>query len=492
MTARGPSRTFSEWVEKTIADPASGSRLPTIRQLSRDFGLSESTVHKCLRACINDGRLTAIRGRGLFITSRMPQPVGPAPRSGTSSSLSIADALMEDIAAGKLKHGEALPAVKLLSRQFKAGQASVTDAYRILQQRGLVRRVGKKFWVGGLQSIRDFGARSTVVCLNFSEGDPTDLTSNSEILHAFEFMEDELHNHRLSMRFEDSGRMAVFFRPRALQKTDIARFVITGVTSARLQTLFPQIRSLETFLSRSGKRILVCGQHSDKGTERRLPKYTDYFCHGTIITNVVRTAAEYCFRKGFQNVVLVHRETENNTKDMRFYLRFISELLVRNPNADITFLIRPLHGDTSPEQVFRRTPAYRQHKHFEYLEGLLSKYAPYTLHDLHKRIRLGPTVNDLLSHAPRGAVWICREAAIACAVDDWCTAHRIPVPSEAAILCFEKEPSLHFRGIAACIPDWRTIGYILAHSLIGDIPLRKSRKGFLRTPAVLYERRTMP
>lgn len=489
---RGHSRDLLQWVDTTLADPASGNRLPTIRALSRNFGLSKSTVQKSLKSYIQDGRLTAIRGKGLFVTSRMPQPRNLESNHSTSSVLSIADALTEDIAAGKLKHGEALPAVKLLSRQFKAGQASVTNAYRILQQRGLVRRVGKKFWVGGLQSIRDFGAKSTVVCLNFSEGDSTDLTSNSEILHAFEFLEDELHNHRLSIRFEDSGRMALFLRPRALQKSDIARFIITGVTSDRLLTLFPQIQSLETFLSRSGKRILVCGRHSESGTERRIPRHTEYFCHGTIITNVVRTAAEYCFRKGFQNIVLVHRETENNAKDVRFYLRFISELLVRNPNADITFLIQPLHGDTSPERVFWRTPAYKEHNHFEYLEGLLSKYAPYTMNDLYRRITLGSTVNDLLSHAPRGAVWICKEAAIACAADDWCTAHRIPVPTEAAILCFEKAPSLHFRGIATCIPDWRTIGYILAHSLIGDIPLKRSRKGFLRTPAVLYERRTMP
>jgi len=489
---RGHSRDLLQWVDTTLADPASGNRLPTIRALSRNFGLSKSTVQKSLKSYIQDGRLTAIRGKGLFVTSRMPQPRNLESNHSTSSVLSIADALTEDIAAGKLKHGEALPAVKLLARQFKAGQASVTHAYQMLQQRGLVRRVGKKFWVGGLQSIRRFGSKRTVLCFNFPGGDPTDHTSNSEILQAFEFMEDELHNHCLSIRFEDCDTLGLFLRPHALQRADVASFIITGVTADRPQTLFPQIRSREAVLARSGKRILVCGRHPEGGAERRLPKHTDYFCHGTIVTNVVRTAAEYCFRKGFQKAVLVHRETEDNAQDVRFYLRFMSELLVRNPNADITFLIQPLHRDTEPKQVFLRTPAYRGHGDFEYLEGLLSKYAPYTMHDLYKRITLGATVNDLLYHAPRGAVWICKEAAIACAADDWCSAHRIPVPSDAAILCFEGTQSLYVRGIATCVPDWRTIGYILAHSIIGDIPQKKSRKGFLRTPAVLYERRTMP
>ncbi len=95
----------------------------------------------------------------------------------------------------------------------------------------------------------------------------------------------------------------------------------------------------------------------------------------------------------------------------------------------------------------------------------------------------------------KGFVPQCAKAASifrGSAATRWCKAHRIPFPSGAAVLCFDDDPSLRRRGIASCIPDRHTIGYLMAHALIGDIPIRTSRHGFLRTPALLLQRRTLP
>lgn len=82
-----------------------------------------------------------------------------------------------------------------------------------------------------------------------------------------------------------------------------------------------------------------------------------HFRRSTVITNVVRIAADYSFSRGFRDIVLVFRESEDNVSNVRFPPRFISESLLRNPGARIRFLIQPLFPGQSPEEVFKRTPA---------------------------------------------------------------------------------------------------------------------------------------
>ncbi len=485
MTLR-PAEKLSRWIEKAISDPSAGERLPTVRELSRRFGVSVSSVQHKLRPYVADGRLTAIRGRGLFVTSRMEGVSEPVAAHSATSAESIAEAIAEDIATGRLKYGEALPALKLVSKQFKTAHPNVTRAYRILARRGLARKVGRNFWVGGLQSIRSFGRRGTIACFNFSEGDPSDLAAETPVRKAFSAMEHELHNHRLRIRFENPAKLDLFLRPDAFARSEHAGVCICGITAKRYANLHPLIAALGPVLSRTGKKILLCGVHA------RRPRNAHYFCHGTIITNVVRTAADYCTSRSFQDIVLIFREDQEDISNVRFLFRFISEMLVRNPHARIMFLIQARRPGQSAEEIFKRTASFRVSGHFEYLEGLLSKYRPMTMPELYKVVTIGEDIDDLLRRAPRGSMWLCGTADTARACLGWCESRRVSIPSETAILCFDENPSLSLKGIASCVPDWHTIGYLMAHALIGDIPIRKSRKGYLRTPAVLFQRDTMP
>lgn len=482
-----PSERFSQWVEQMIADPSAGECLPPIRELASSFGISLSSIQSRLKPFVADGRLTAIRGRGTFVTLRMSRPSQPVELRGTTSAESIADAVIEDIASGKLKHGDPLPPIKLLCSQFKTGHAAVTRAYRILQQRGLTRRVGRSFWVGGLQSIRSFGARRTVPCFNYTADDPADMTADTEMRRAFEAMEHELHNHRMSIRFEDPAKLDLLLRPRAFSQCDYPGIIISGIREEDYNELYPRLESLGPMLKRSGKRILICAGHLKKQKKK-----VHYFCHGTIITHVVRTAADACFTRGFQDIALLFNENESTLTGLRFFLRFISEFLLRSPRARVRLLIQTQVPHSSPESIFKRMPTHQITGNFEYLEGLLSKYTPITMNELYEMTTVSRNLGDLLAPLPKGSVWLTTSAATAHSLVQWCGAHHVPIPAGAAIVCFEDHPSLSHRGIASCIPDWSTIGYLMAHAVIGDIPLKRSRRGFLRTPAVLYERDTMP
>ena len=87
-------------------------------------------------------------------------------------------------------------------------------------------------------------------------------------------------------------------------------------------------------------------------------------------------------------------------------------------------------------------------------------------------------------------LWICLSSAGAMAAQDWCLQQGVAVPGAAAIVSLEADPALIGRGISAAAPDSDTIGYQLAHSLMGDIPLARTRHGYLDTRAMVYQRLT--
>jgi len=47
-------------------------------------------------------------------------------------------------------------------------------------------------------------------------------------------------------------------------------------------------------------------------------------------------------------------------------------------------------------------------------------------------------------------------------------------------------------GISACATDRSMIGYLLAHAMVGDIPVARTTKGFIRTNVRAFERLTTP
>jgi hypothetical protein len=44
--------------------------------------------------------------------------------------------------------------------------------------------------------------------------------------------------------------------------------------------------------------------------------------------------------------------------------------------------------------------------------------------------------------------------------------------------------------VSCCEVDSATLGYLMAHAIIGDIPIAKSRKGYTRCPVRIVERST--
>ncbi|MGN9845078.1 GntR family transcriptional regulator [Nonomuraea sp. H19] len=72
-----------------------GSRLPSIRDLARDYGISAQTVQNALRELRTEGLVISQQGRAFFV--RDPNKEG-GPEPALSARVSILEATVKDLA----------------------------------------------------------------------------------------------------------------------------------------------------------------------------------------------------------------------------------------------------------------------------------------------------------------------------------------------------------------------------------------------------------
>jgi len=63
-------------------------------------------------------------------------------------------------------------------------------------------------------------------------------------------------------------------------------------------------------------------------------------------------------------------------------------------------------------------------------------------------------------------------------------------PRDYSLLCLDDSPMQYHHGLSVCVLDWKEAGYLMAHALIGDVPVKKSTQGYLSLGWDLIERRT--
>jgi DNA-binding LacI/PurR family transcriptional regulator len=87
-------------------------------------------------------------------------------------------------------------------------------------------------------------------------------------------------------------------------------------------------------------------------------------------------------------------------------------------------------------------------------------------------------------------VWVFSSDAEAARAITWARSRGIKVPAQLGVISLENNPAYYHLGLSYCGPDWENIGYMMAHAVIGDFPLPKTSRGFVRTQALLLEKQT--
>ncbi len=491
MSAAHPTDKLRAWLESRLDALPPGAVLPTSAALGRRFGLSVRTVNTVMKPYMAAGRIVRIRGRGTFIggaDTDAAQDTAP-PRS---SAERIADAVKESISTGDLKFGDQLPPVTFMSRQFHVTPSTVTAAYRALARERYAVRVGRSYWIGGFKNLVSMDLHKQVLLLH-REGHAFDEIFEDDLYTtAYLKMERELASqgyavHVVDMEDDEAVRAHIGDAPPygvVLYRHDGGRF---GEAAPLLKRLMPR----PTRTERVRVPLLLDWRF---GRVDRPPPDTHILHRGNLSTAAGKTVAACVTQKRYRSVVFFVEEDLGNTEN-RFW-NFVRCLKVRielaNLDASVSarFCVSPSRPGLNPSRFIEAEAVANRRYGEHYLEALLGKYRQLTLAAIQKEIDIvGPSPLPYASYRDAD-LWVFASIGHAAEALEWCRLQRIAVPRRLSILSLENDAAHFGSGISCADIDWENVGYLMAHAVIGDIPVARTRRGFIRCGARVIGRGT--
>lgn len=500
------------WVTAWAESAPDAARLPYDKELADRFGVSIMTVRRRLGRLAAQGIVRRVKGKGTFATQtrtapgtevRLPQtnrlgtedippglPETEEPTPVLEASASLAAHFRTAIGRGELKRGDAVPSYKVLCSSFQVSPNTVSRALRELSAEGLVVRVGKYYRVGRFLDIARLPVQKDVYFFADESTDISEIFSTHEAALAFNKMERELvaHGHRL--RFARIGSMDQLVREWIRTSRFPKGIVLTGANDQVAVHGGDYKRfagPLEHLRRRAGD---LCPTQMSITTVYQPPvRSVVSFSISHAVVMMRRKLAHFLFERGFQAADYFFEEDDSNLFLFMDAMRMVPEIDHLNPAFRLRFVVKPKDPSETRDHFLARYlsqyPAY-------HLEPRLSKYRPISLENVLPHVTVTESFGEHFAADDRAPVWLFGQERCAVRALDWCVDRGVRVPGDVSLIGLENDRRFADRGITACVRDWETMGYLMAHVLIGDIPIQKTHRGFVAYDALLLERQTTP
>jgi hypothetical protein len=452
------------------------------------------TVRRILKKYADANRVCRIPGKGTFVAGPEgdTQEEIDAPRS---SAQIIADVIAKGIRQGEFKKGDALSSIKYMSLRFKVTPSTVIAAYKMLLGDGLVTRVGKTYWVGSRYGAIARGRpKKPVDLLLCGTTDFSRVFLDDMMAPAYRKFEKELSAHGYLLRHRavaDVERLEL-----ALKKDKGAP---AGVVLFRMEQMELLDALVEQFTrhSQSGGagpiRVLV--DWAGSGVLPRLPRRVNVLSRANMTTVGARTVASFLVESGFRNAIFFlcegtgYDESKGALWGSWAFMKLRTEIKQMNPSFAFRILAKT---DDAADSVATFVENMLSMGTLENAQSILSKYQPTPLEDLVAEIEVTNDFGKVFERSRGESVWVFSTDADAAAAYAWAKSHRIRIPQDLSIIGLQNDPAYYHLGLTMFEHDFDAIGYLMAHAVIGDFPIEKTSKGYLRTRAIITERLTTP
>ncbi|HOX50612.1 MAG TPA: GntR family transcriptional regulator, partial [Fibrobacteria bacterium] len=118
-------------------------RLPTVRALSAQLGISSRDVVRAIKELRNQGLVETRPGSGTWPKGSLPKTrLAPPPRRDPAK---LAEQLTKEILAGRFSTFERLPPAKSFGAEWNCHPQTARAALAILQANGLLERSGRSW-----------------------------------------------------------------------------------------------------------------------------------------------------------------------------------------------------------------------------------------------------------------------------------------------------------------------------------------------------------
>lgn len=471
----------AQWAEKRLRTGFPGERLPTTRALARELGVSARAVIDGLRPLVEAGKLVRVPGRGTCIAPANVDPsVATSPKSSPEE---VAEKIHSAICTGEFRVGDNLPSVKFFSLSLHVSPHTVIRAYRILAGKGFAYKVGKQYRVGSFEGVvRGTSSRQVYVFLHSDD----DFPESDTLRGAYRLMARELSRFGRTPVFAPVAAFSEVAQDWKGDHTSPAGVVFHGVTDALWDSISPAVLpALTKNLAPDARCVVDCRY----GVLRDLPRGAFVVSRGNIVTTGSRAIAAFLLSKRVQSAAFFCDEDRpEGLWGLAHMLRLNRELKKLAPRFDYALVTRPYVKGFDPRtyvDYLLADPAF----------GITPDNISWSYgFDSPDQLRSALTATrDLREHffaMKDRPVWVLNNNETASAALDWCSRQRLRVPGRISILSLENRFASVFRNFSHLDMQIDRVGYLMAHAIIGDIPIERTDRGFIRTRAEIVERTT--
>lgn len=479
---KNPSGELESRIRAFCADSPPGTRLPVPASLATDSNCSPATVRRVLEKLAREGALQRVRGKGTFTPFSERSAIAPAEPDAAEA---IAENLAGQIARGEVKLGQPLPQVKLMRLQFRVANRTVMRAYRLLAERGLVERVGRRWYVGPMRRALSSGPRRRAVLYNMTAYDFSVVFEMSELkTRAFLSMERELISQGFRVEYRDSGAYESDFAADSPDEALPGIAIFAVVPAGEYGTVVDRVRQRLRRAAAGRTKVLVI-----TGSSARPPAGIAHLCTGHVTTMLARRLAEFLDNAGSRTVMVCHRVARGTLWPLLALLKIQTELETRSSPVDLQWGIVLEDAFASREEYLGQ---FLRHFRAEgdHLQRVLGPTRARDFEQWCHGWMVERSLDEVLDAAREIDTWVFQfdsdaESALAYLAD-----RGVRVPEETAVISLENRERFFHLGLTSCTPDLQTIGYLMAHAVLGDVPVARTSHGFLRTEALVLPRGT--
>lgn len=481
--------TLEKELRDLVGKHAPGDIVPNDEMLAETHDVSIRTIRRVMAKLRSEGLV--LRARGM--PTQVPGgDVGSDDQEPASSADRLAKELVRSIHRGDIRTGDALPQIKELAARYRMSDKTILGAYRQLEHDGVVSKIGKRFWVGGLTPYTIRGLRHTVWIVTVTREEMAQVFPEDELGAAYQRMDLVLRDHGILVKVCDLPTLREMIPEWTQRRSYPVGLVFWRIYDNRAARLIGEaVRPLvERGRTLKVKVLLDLGK-----TECRevIPHKVSSISRGNINTSRSRAVARHLLEHRYDSVTILQPGFKPGADYRRAYLRHLKirlEILSQaGPDLSIDHVALGTITDTDRNAIVNEIMTSQE----GYLQYLTKKYpaaSKRSVSNVVERLRFVPSVDRLLSTNRSRTLWICTNERVAADALDVLEQGRVPVPTEVSIICLEHSPTYLHRGISYCAFDFNRAGYLMAHELIGDFPPERTRHGHIRIPTPVVHRGT--
>lgn len=482
-----------------------GSKLPSLRKLAREFSVSVWTVRRALRVLINEGLVEIRTGSGLYCKStreaNLPCPITLETKTKRKAEI-VKDSISKEISSGNWKVGDVIPSLKTMRHRFETSPRTLNKALRILAKEGFIHR-SRKSWVIGPANSRGKGSSKRVYAI--TGGTPSLSGRGARTIHSGFLLPFERELANCGTSFAGNLGPNDPRRPstKSLAMGNALGFLFYGYSEgwARNQENALQVEKDMTWTSSLGVRVAAfnCTPILGRFPDFSFKPYKNVFPLGLDNQAIGRETGLFLSMMGHCRIAYFGYATdfwiaqrkeglEQATKlpidPLKEIVPFQTNLrkdAFRNPKGiDRQKLRRPMREiaeEISPKSRGIRDPQWPE------IIGLV--YRMVIQED--KQSEMQPLFKEALKDRSITA-WAAADPGVALAAAGFLRKQGVSIPSDVSLISIDDSEEISIAGITACNIQRDRLGYLAAHCLLGDIPIKKDKRGLVVCPPRIIDR----